>query len=395
LSRRPNLGYRFPWREGNSAQLLVDAGQFYPTMLQAIHDACHYVLLEMYLVESGSVADRFIEVLCGAAHRGVNVYLLLDGYGALGLSKRDQALLKKTGIQLVFYNPLQYGKLRRNFFRDHRKLLLVDGQVAVVGGAGITDQFDPPNDSAKAWRDTAIVLRGSCVADWEAVFTRTWDKWATSPLQTGDKPRVVAHVGHGVGRLTCTWGRGFQEIKRSLMKRIRNAERVAWVATAYFVPSRKIRRALKRAARRGVDVRLLLPGGHTDHPAIRHAGRRFYFSLLLSGVRIFEYQPRFSHTKLLLCDGWVSIGSSNLDRWNLRWNLEANQEIEDYKLVENVTRMFEQDFSKSHEWLLSDWQQRSWSQRIQEWFWGKVDVWLDRWIDSRRFPSRSEDNKEH
>lgn len=395
MSERPNLGYRFPWREGNSTQLLVDAEQFYPAMLQAIYDARRYVLLEMYLVESGAVADRFIEAFCDAAHRGVNVYLLLDGYGSLGLNKRDQAQLKQADIQLVFYNPLHYGKLRRNFFRDHRKLLLVDGELAVIGGVGITDQFDPPNDPAKAWRDTAIVLRGPCVADWEAVFTRTWDKWATLSLPAGDQSRAVRQAGQAVGRLTCTWGRGFQEIKRSLIKRIRNAERVAWVATAYFVPSRKIRRALKRAARRGVDVRLLLPGGHTDHPAVRHAGRRFYFSLLLAGVRIFEYQPRFSHTKLLLCDGWVSIGSSNLDRWNLRWNLEANQEIEDYTLVENVTSMFEQDFSNSHEWLLSDWRQRSWSQRIQEWFWGKVDVWLDRWIDSHRFPSRSEHNKEH
>jgi len=375
--------------------LLVDAEQFYPAMLQAIDEARRYVLFEMYLVESGVVADRFIGAFCEAAHRGVNVYLLLDGYGSLGLSKRDQARLKQADIQLVFYNPLQYGKLRRNFFRDHRKLLLVDGQLAVIGGVGITDQFDPPNDAGKAWRDTAIILRGPCVADWEAVFTRTWDKWATLPLSVGDECSAVTSAGQAVGRLTCTWGRGFQEIKRSLIKRIRNAERVAWVATAYFVPSRKIRRALKRAARRGVDVRLLLPGGHTDHPAVRHAGQRFYFSLLLAGVRIFEYQPRFSHTKLLLCDGWVSIGSSNLDRWNLRWNLEANQEIEDYTLVENVTGMLEQDFSNSHEWLLSDWQRRSWSQRIQEWFWGKVDVWLDRWIDSRRFPSRSEHNKEH
>ena len=126
-----------------------------------------------------------------------------------------------------------------------------------------------------------------------------------------------------------------------------------------------------------MDVRLLLPGRHTDHPAIRHAGRRFYSSLLRHGVRIFEYQPRFLHAKTLLCDQWVSIGSSNFDRWNLRWNLEANQEVDDPGFAGSVRAMFETDLKASVEIDKEQWQRRRWITRLREHLWGRVDMWLD------------------
>ena len=179
-----------------------------------------------------------------------------------------------------------------------------------------------------------------------------------------------------------------KELKRSLLKHIRAAERRVWIATAYFIPSRKIRRALKQAARHGVDVRLLLPGRHTDHPAIRHAGRRYYARLLRHGVRIFEYQPRFLHTKLLLCDDWFSTGSSNIDRWNLSWNLEANQESDDQALADRVQSLLEADFNTSREYVFSEWRHRGWFWRSLEWFWGKVELWLER--HSQRRPKGPE-----
>jgi phosphatidylserine/phosphatidylglycerophosphate/cardiolipin synthase-like enzyme len=174
------------------------------------------------------------------------------------------------------------------------------------------------------------------------------------------------------------------EIKRSLINRIRNAERRVWIATAYFLPSWKIRRLLRHAAQRGIDVRLLLPGPHSDHPSVSHAGRRFYARLLHHGVRIFEYQPCFLHAKMLLCDEWLSVGSSNIDRWNLRWNLEANQELLDGELVEQAVELFERDYGNSEEITDTMWQARPWYRRLQEWFWGRVDRWLER----RTRPSR-------
>jgi len=135
---------------------------------------------------------------------------------------------------------------------------------------------------------------------------------------------------------------------------------------------------LRAAAKRGVDVRLLLPGPHTDHPAVRHAGRRFYRRLLHAGVRIYEYQPRFQHAKLALIDDWVTVGSSNLDRWNLRWNLEASQEIDAPDLAAATTELFVTDFGASQEYHAHTWGRRSWWSRVAEHFWGAVDRWVDR-----------------
>jgi phosphatidylserine/phosphatidylglycerophosphate/cardiolipin synthase-like enzyme len=153
------------------------------------------------------------------------------------------------------------------------------------------------------------------------------------------------------------------------------------------VPSLRLRHVLRGAARRGVDVRLLLPGPITDHPAVRFAGRRFYASLLGAGVRIFEYQPRFLHGKMLLCDDWVSLGSSNLDRWNLRWNLEGNQEILSAEFAQQAIALFERDFALSEECRIEAWQTRSYYYRWLEWFWGQIDAlldWLGRLLRRRR-----------
>ena len=161
-----------------------------------------------------------------------------------------------------------------------------------------------------------------------------------------------------------------------MLNRIRHAEHKVWIASAYFFPSGKIRRALRRAAIRGKDVRLLLPGPVTDHPAIRHASRRYYSRLLRHGVRIFEYQHHFLHSKVVLVDDWCTIGSSNLDRWNFRWNLEANQEVEDAALAAAVQDMLQDDFGHSEEIDYMLWLLRSRLQRLKEWLWGKIDGWL-------------------
>jgi phosphatidylserine/phosphatidylglycerophosphate/cardiolipin synthase-like enzyme len=159
---------------------------------------------------------------------------------------------------------------------------------------------------------------------------------------------------------------------RSFVKYIRGANKDIRLASAYFVPSRKIRRALCRRAAQGVDVRLLLPGPHSDHPWVRHMGRRYYDKLLRRGVRIFEYQPRFMHMKVLLCDDWVSIGSSNIDRWNFRWNLEANQEVKDSEFALAVQQLFEKDFADSVEIDIEEWRQRPLWVRLNIWYWSIV-----------------------
>ncbi|MFA5627744.1 MAG: phospholipase D-like domain-containing protein [Thiohalomonadaceae bacterium] len=374
---------RFPWRSGNHFTLLVDGGQFFPAMLAAIAEARHYILLEMYLVETGTITSEFISAFNAAAQRGVQVFLLLDDFGARGLMPSCRQRLSAAGIDLSFYNPLRYGNLRRNLLRDHRKMLVVDSTVAFIGGTGITDEFLPQD--GEPWHEVMLAVYGPCVTDWQVSFKQVWHSVAaTGRTALPDFPdQATQAVAHATGRVVLN-APLHMDIKRSLVNHLRSAEQRIWIATAYFIPSRKIRRLLKRSARQGLDVRLLLPGHITDHPAVRHAGRRYYDKLLLAGVRIFELQPRFQHSKVCLVDTWVSIGSSNIDRWNFSWNLEAEQEVEDHELAAQVAELFSQNFLQSHEYLLAEWQQRPWYRRLQERFWGTIELWLERF--SQRKP---------
>jgi cardiolipin synthase A/B len=358
--------YRFPWRNGNRFQLLIDGDSFFAAMLEAIAGAHRYILLEMYLFESGQVADRFIDALVESAARGVKVYLLLDDFGCLQLRGRDRQRLTDAGILVTWFNPISPRRWYRVFLRNHRKLLLVDGKIAFTGGTGINDQFDPAATDA-FWHELMLEIRGPLVADWQALFSAAWRRWSpANPLPETPEPLTLALPNGSGGRLLVHGRPRRSEIMRSHLGHIRVARQRVWMATAYFLPSWKLRRILRRRARAGVDVRLLLPGPCTDHPSVRRAGHRHYERLLRSGVRIFEFQPRFLHAKVTVCDQWLSIGSSNLDRWNNRWNLEANQEFADDRVLAEVVALFEGDFACSKEILYQEWLQRPWHRRGKE-----------------------------
>ncbi len=367
--------HRFPWREGNHFELLIDGERFYPRMLDDIGRAKDHVWLEMYLFESGRVADSFIDAMVGAAGRGVDVRLLIDYFGSWYLHNRDRERLRAAGVHLHDYNRLRFKRLFANLARDHRKLLVVDGSVAYVGGAGITDEFVDLDGRRKPWRETMVRIQGPVLDDWQQLFVEVWNQGKRELLQAVPSNPALWIDGMP-GRITVAGGHRFQGVMSSLVRHIRTAERFAWISTPYFVPTWRFRRALRGAARRGVDVRIMLAGPHTDHPAVRYAGRRFFTHLLRTGVRVFEYQPRFLHSKAAICDGWCSVGSCNFDRWNLRWNLEANQVVDDQRFAERVKDMFEDDFRDSVEINLDEWLQRPASMRRREWFWGWVDRWL-------------------
>ncbi|MDT4846942.1 Minor cardiolipin synthase ClsB [compost metagenome] len=168
------------------------------------------------------------------------------------------------------------------------------------------------------------------------------------------------------------------------MRSIRTARNRVWLATPYFLPSWKVRRALIKAARRGVEVRLLLTSRHTDHPPVRFAGQRYYPRLLRAGVRIFEYQQRFLHLKLVVVDDWVSVGSCNFDHWNLRFNLEANLEALDPQFTRAVDACMRQDFSDSREITMDDWHARPLIKRLRQRLWGWLDRLVVNLLDRRR-----------
>ena len=362
--------YHYPWRSGGRYQLLVDGPQFFPVMLDAINAAENFICLESYLMESGKITERFIIALVAARQRGVKIYMLLDDYGSQYLSTRDRQRLWEVGIQLAFYNPASIRKLYQSLFRDHRKLVLIDGKLAFVGGAGLTDDFMQPSHSLMNWHEVMLQVEGPTIQDWFDLFSRTWQEATQSPCPLSTiQPAPLTE--DQLGRVSIAEGFGRQEINRSLIKRCRSAERRIWISTPYFIISHKLRRTLRQAARHGIDVRVLVPGPISDHPWVSHASRGYYTRLLRQGVRIFEYQPRFLHAKIQLCDNWVSIGSSNLDRWNQHWNLDANQEVDDPLFAIQVEALLTKDFSQSVEIHFQDWVIRPRWQRLREWFWGR------------------------
>jgi len=343
--------YIFPWRAGNHFRLLADANAFYPAMLDAINQAGSSICYELYLVKSGKVVSRFIDALVAAATRGVTIQILLDDFGARGLAAADRVRLKHENILVRYYNPIKLTARTDNIVRDHRKVLIVDGKIVFTGGAGLADEFAPADALQAGWRETMLEISGAVVADWQLLFNHQWQHWSGNKKRLRRlvvKPEPEADLP---GRVTVSHGMVRQETKRALIQHIRKARHHIWIATAYFVPSWRLRRVLRQAAHRQVDVRLLLPGAITDHPAVRYAGHRFYTRLLRAGIRIFELQDRMQHQKVATCDQWVSIGSSNFDRWNLRWNMEANQEVNGEPLSSEVMAMLRQDFENSREIL--------------------------------------------
>lgn len=360
--------YLFPWRANNEFSLLVDAQHFFPAMLNAIDKAKHFILFEQYLVKSGEVLDQFTQHLIQARERGVLVYLLLDDFGSSGVTRADHQRLTTAGIEVVFYNPLSWRSLYRSLRRDHRKLLVVDNRLAFVGGAGISDDYAQGKPQAMDWHDVMLQIEGENVEDWIQAFMYEWEHTTGRMPVIADYDRV--NVGNHTGRIYLSRGLLRNDIMRSVIAHIRKSSHRVWLATPYFVTNHKLRRALRHAAYNQVDVRLLLPGPISDHPGVSHAGRRYYRKLLQSGVKIFEYQPRFIHAKVVLCDDWVSIGSSNLDRWDQRWNLDANQAVLDGRFSQQVAAMFEHDFAQSQLLTHAIWEQRSRWQRLQERYFG-------------------------
>ena len=323
-------GAVFPWRSANRFELLIDGPQFFPRMLAAIAQAQGHIDLELYLVESGACADAIVQALEHAAEREVRVRCLFDGYGSLAFSLSLRRRLIDAGVELRFYNRISWRKGLNNLYRDHRKLLLVDQQLAVVGGTGVTDEFWQPGTNTCDWHEVMVEIQGPLVQDWQMLFDRQWraniSRKAWKPAThfgLSHLPRVPEQ-GAGMGRVAYADAHQHRDILQSLVRAINSAKQRIWLATPYFLPTWQVRRSLRRAASRGVDVRLLLTGPRTDHPSVRYAGHRYYPRLLKAGVQIFEYQPCFLHLKMVLIDDWVSIGSCNFDHWNLALHLAGH-----------------------------------------------------------------------
>ncbi|OZG71309.1 hypothetical protein BTA51_21975 [Hahella sp. CCB-MM4] len=379
--------FRYPLRQANSFELIVGGDAYLARLLELVNSATREILIEMYLVEQGRAFDLLWVALDEALERGVSVYLLLDGFGSRQVLPFLQEQKRyRINLHFVAYNPISLKRIKSNFHRDHRKLIIVDQMVSVVSGFGINDDFygeiiGRPVSAEPPWLDTAIVAEGEVVRDWRQLFCQVWKVGEVSidgsmlsdgsnALSDGNTPGRVAY-GAGLAR---------QDIVREFGARVRKATSRVWIISPYFLTSWRIRRLLRRVSRQGVDVRILVPGAFTDHPPVTYASRRYYLRLLRAGVRLYEYQKSFIHSKVYVCDDWVSIGSYNLDHWAYRFNLEANQEVVSKEFSDQVGSFYQNCIDHSTEITADYLQKQKLLDRILTYLLGKLEQLIIRII---------------
>lgn len=378
--------YNFLSQSNNSYQLLINGKQFYPAMLNGINKAQSSIYIIQYIFESGLTAAKFINALCQASQRGVTVYLILDAFGSSKLEDNDRQQLNTAGIKTFFFNPLRSHHLIKFLYRDHRKLLVIDEQQAFIGGAGICDDYNYPQEQPESWQDIVIKINGGLAQDCAALVKQqlTNNDDINFECETKKNKLHSMQLGLSEGRILTSKSWPHNEIQRAIINAISKANKRIWITTPYFVPSRKLRRKLTAAAHRGCDVRLLLPGEISDHLWVNQIARHSYSRMLKNNINIFEYQKSFTHAKAILCDDWICLGSSNLDRWNQKFNHELNVEIYSAELTSALDCFFESSFSNSMQISPQLWASRSRSQRIKEWFWSNIAMWLERFIHNIR-----------
>lgn len=364
---------------GNRVMLLRDGSEAFPAMLDAIEDARAQILLEMYWFASDRIGRRFADALTRALGRGVEVLIIYDSVGSFGVDPEMFRALERAGARVVEFNPIspfsRRFKLARLTRRDHRKILVVDQRIGFTGGINIGDAWLADEDNLEPFRDDMVMVEGPAVegfvgcvrASFRAATGVTPDLTPKQPtVRESRLPEATEAVGARV--LGERHYKNRREIFHAYMSHLYRAQERAYIANAYFVPDRSVRTALIRAARRGVDVRVLLPG-KSDVPIVAYASRATWSVLIRNGVRIYEWQDGILHSKTAVVDGnWSTVGTFNLDALSLRWNAEVNLSVLDSRFGKAIERSFLMDLDRSREVDLSTFRYRSLSDRLLELF---------------------------
>jgi cardiolipin synthase len=359
---------------GNRVQLLKDGREAFPAMLDAIAQARRQILLEMYWFGSDRVGRRFAAALTQASQRGVEVGVIYDSVGSITADPAMFGELEQQGVHLLEYHPVAPWRRRFQFSftrlsrRDHRKILVVDGNIGFTGGINLADQWAPLEEEGGAWRDDMMRIEGPAVEGLSRCFHRVWRRHDLPPLSRieAGPPRPGDDKLLPVRILGERYFRHRHEIARDYASRLYAAKERVYIANSYFVPDASVRRALVRAARRGVDVRVIVPA-HSDVEAVKFAGRAQYGKLLAAGVRIFEWQDGMFHAKTAVIDGkWCTTGTFNFDYMSLRQNLEVNASVLDVDLTAQVEQAFREDLLRAREIEMDEVMFRSLSDRLLE-----------------------------
>ncbi|HVR41840.1 MAG TPA: cardiolipin synthase [Thermoanaerobaculia bacterium] len=357
-----------PLQPGNRVEVLRNGVEFFPAMLAAIRGAKRSITMESYIYWDGEIGRTFAEALAERSRGGVEIKVILDAVGSAAMSRSLIEFLRGNGVDVTWYHPLRWYTLSRVNHRTHRKLLIVDGTIGFTGGAGIADNWQGNADSPEHWRDTQVRIEGPAVTQMQFAFMDNWVK-ARGLIPTGLDwyPRVEPDGDSLVHVIKSSPSEGVSTVKLLYAIALMSAKKSVSISNAYFIPDNDAVRALEGAVRRGVDVRVIVPGRWTDVPIVRQASRWHYDRLLRRGVRIYEYQPTMMHAKTMVVDGiWTTIGSSNFDARSFRLNDEINVGIYDEGVAAQMDATFADDLAHSTEIALGRWRRRSWLARAKE-----------------------------
>jgi cardiolipin synthase len=354
-----------PIHRGNAVTLYFDGGPAFTAMRQAIASAREEILLEAYILKDDAAGRALADALCRAAGRGVVVRVLADAFGSFATRRAFWRGLEAVGVQVRLYHPL-FPFLWYQPYRDHRKILAVDRRVAFTGGMNIGEEYGSSSGESApgtVWRDTHARLEGPAAWEMAVVFREGWERAGGAPFDIDplvlNREADAPVPGAALLVLDSAPGRGHEETASVIAASVAAARERFWLTNAYFAPRRDALPLFAEAARRGVDVRLLLPG-RTDVPLVRHAGHGSYRELLESGVRIFEYARAVLHAKSFVADGYVSmVGSTNMDFRSFHFNAECNVVALDADVARTLEERFEADLADAVEITRAAWDART------------------------------------
>jgi cardiolipin synthase A/B len=365
-----------PVRRGGHAELLDNGDAFFPAMLADFANASRSINLTVYIWEPGAASDMMFDALVARASAGVQVRILLDGFGGIRCPGDDIERLRQAGGRVEVFRPARVGKLLRFHRRNHRRAAIIDGRVGYTGGAAVGDKWLGDARNPDEWRDSMVRVIGAAAENLQSAFAELW-AFTTGEVLTGDSffPNGAGHESaedlpdSGVLSLAVNSSPSSEEhpLRLFFFLTFLAARERLWIASPYFVPDKHTRNVVKRRARAGVDVRILVPNELTDAKPIRWASQSYYTELLNAGVRVFEYQPAMMHAKSVVVDGkWAVVGSANMDIRSKELNEENVLGVLERDFARQLEDSFERDLSRSLEIERTSWRRRGLLARILE-----------------------------
>jgi cardiolipin synthase len=357
-----------PFLQGTKTRALLNGDEIFPPMLAAIHGAKESINFETYIFWSGDIGRAFANALAERARQGVKVNVLLDWIGSAKMDDSLVAVMTQAGVEVRRFHPPHWSHLGRMNNRTHRKLLIVDGRLAFTGGVGVAPQWTGHAQDPQHWRDTHFEVEGPVVAQMQSVFIDNWIKVTGDVLHGAVYFPALTPAGPGAAQMfSSSPSGGSESMQLMYLLAVTGASRSIDLSASYFVPDELTQQALVEAVRRGVRLRIVVPGKHIDSDTVRSASRATWGPLLAAGAVIAEYEPTMYHCKVMIIDGLlVSVGSTNFDNRSFRLNDEATLNVVDKAFASAQTATFEADLANSRQVTHAQWLARPWRERFGE-----------------------------